>query len=215
MSNQKEIRSLEEVKATDDEQMIVEGYSLRFNKLSNDLGGFVEEISPEALKDADLSDVRCLIDHDSSKVLGRTTSETLELTVDSEGLYFRCQLPNTTYGRDIYESVRRGDISQMSFGFILAEDGDEFEKRDDGLFKRTLRKIKSLFDVSIVTYPAYNDTDVAPALRSIEAIKQEELDKAKEEANRLELEKVKAEYEELRQLDLLKVQLEMLRLKKY
>lgn len=215
MSNQKEIRSLEEVKATDDEQMIVEGYSLRFNKLSNDLGGFVEEISPEALKDADLSDVRCLIDHDSSKVLGRTTSETLELTVDDEGLYFRCQLPNTTYGRDIYESVRRGDISQMSFGFILAEDGDEFEKRDDGLFKRTLRKIKSLFDVSIVTYPAYNDTDVAPALRSIEAIKQEELDKVKEEANRLELEKVKAEYEELRQLDLLKVQLEMLRLKKY
>ena len=167
MSKQKEIRAIETIKATDDEQMIVEGYALRFNKLSNDLGGFVEEISPEALKEADLSDVRALIDHDSSKVLGRTTSETLELTVDDEGLYFRCQLPNTSYAKDLYENIRLGNINQCSFGFILDEDGDSFEKRDDGLFKRTLRKIKSLFDVSIVTYPAYDDTDVAPALRSI------------------------------------------------
>jgi HK97 family phage prohead protease len=160
MSN-REIRAMETIKAVDDEQMIVEGYALRFNTLSNDLGGFVETISPEALKDADLSDVRCLIDHDSSKVLGRTVSETLELNVDDEGLHFRCQLPNTTYSKDLYENIRLGNISQCSFGFILDEnEGDSFEKRDDGLFKRTLRKIKSLFDVSVVTYPAYNDTSV-------------------------------------------------------
>lgn len=203
MSN-KEIRAMETINTVDDsDKMIVEGYALRFNKLSNDLGGFVEEISPEALKDADLSDVRCLIDHDSSKVLGRTTSETLELNVDDEGLHFRCELPNTSYSKDLYESIRRGDINNCSFGFILdEEDGDSFEKRDDGLFKRTLRKIGSLFDVSIVTYPAYNDTDVAPALRSIEAIKESE-----------QAEIRKAQEEEQRKLDLAKAQLELLKLK--
>lgn len=203
--NNKEIRAMETIKAVDDEKMIVEGYALRFNTLSNDLGGFVETISPEALKEADLSDVRCLIDHDSSKVLGRTTSETLELKIDDEGLYFRTQLPDTTYARDLYENIRLGNINQCSFGFILDEDGDEFEKRDDGLFKRTLRKIKSLFDVSIVTYPAYNDTQVAPALRSIENIKQHELDEIK----------AKQKQEEIRkQTELLSVELEMLKLKK-
>lgn len=203
MSN-REIRSTEQIKAVDDEKQIVEGYALRFNKLSNDLGGFVEEISPEALKEADLSDVRCLIDHDSSKVLGRTTSETLELNVDDEGLYFRCQLPNTTYAKDLYENIRLGNISNCSFGFILdEEDGDSFEKREDGLFKRTLRKIRSLFDVSIVTYPAYNDTDVAPALRSIEAIKESE-----------QAEVRKAQEKEQRKLELAKLELELLRLKK-
>lgn len=202
--NNKEIRAMETIKAVDDEKMIVEGYALRFNTLSNDLGGFVEEISPEALKEADLSDVRCLIDHDSSKVLGRTTSETLELKVDDEGLYFRTQLPNTTYAKDLYENIRLGNINQCSFGFILDEDGDEFEKREDGLFKRTLRKIKSLFDVSIVTYPAYNDTQVAPALRSIEQIKEQELADIK----------AKEQQEEIRkQTELLKMQLDLLKLK--
>ncbi|MEB5650156.1 HK97 family phage prohead protease [Mammaliicoccus sciuri] len=201
--NNKEIRAMETIKAVDDEQMIVEGYALRFNTLSNDLGGFVETISPEALKEADLSDVRCLIDHDSSKVLGRTTSETLELKIDEEGLYFRTQLPNTTYAKDLYENIRLGNINQCSFGFILDEDGDEFEKREDGLFKRTLRKIKSLFDVSIVTYPAYNDTDVSPALRSIEQIKEQELADIK----------AKQQEEVRKQTELLKMQLDLLKLK--
>lgn len=201
--NNKEIRAMETIKAVDDEKMIVEGYALRFNTLSNDLGGFVEEISPEALKEADLSDVRCLIDHDSSKVLGRTTSETLELKVDDEGLYFRTQLPNTTYAKDLYENIRLGNINQCSFGFILDENGDEFEKREDGLFKRTLRKIKSLFDVSIVTYPAYNDTQVAPALRSIEQIKEQELADIK----------AKQQEEVRKQTELLKMQLDLLKLK--
>ncbi|WP_275125988.1 HK97 family phage prohead protease [Staphylococcus gallinarum] len=201
--NNIELRSTETIKAVDNENMIVEGYALRFNTLSNDLGGFVETISPQALEDADLSDVRCLIDHDSSKVLGRTTSDTLKLNVDDEGLYFRCQLPDTSYSRDLYENIRLGNINQCSFGFILDEDGDTLERREDGLFKRTLRKIKSLFDVSVVTYPAYNDTDVAPALRSIEAIKEQE----KEELRKREQE------EKRKQTELLKTQLDLLNLK--
>lgn len=201
LRNNLELRSTETIKAVDNEKMIVEGYALRFNTLSNDLGGFVETISPQALKDADLSDVRCLIDHDSSKVLGRTTSKTLELKVDDDGLYFRCQLPDTSYSRDLYENIRVGNINQCSFGFILDDDGDTIEKRDDGLFKRTLNKIRSLFDVSVVTYPAYNDTDVAPALRSIEAVKEQE----QEEIRMKQQEEIRTQNELLKlQLDLLK-----------
>ena len=206
MSN-KEIRAMETINAVDDDKMIVEGYALRFNTLSNDLGGFVESISPEALKDTDLSDVRMLIDHNTSYVLGRTTSETLDLNVDEEGLYFRCQLPNTTYAKDLYENIRLGNVNQCSFGFILDEDGDSFEKREDGLFKRTLNKIKSLFDVSIVTYPAYNDTDVAPALRSIENIKEKEKQDIEQRAEEND------NKEQRNKIELLRTELDLLKLK--
>lgn len=170
----KEFRTSDNIIAKDDENMIVEGYALKFNKESNLLGEFVEVISPEALRNADLSDVRCLIDHNSSYVLGRTVADTLKLEVDDVGLRFRCELPNTSYARDLYENIKLGNINQCSFGFTIEEDGDEFERREDGIFKRTVNKIRSLFDVSIVTYPAYEDTDVAPALRSIKNIKKNE-----------------------------------------
>ncbi|MCD8914263.1 HK97 family phage prohead protease [Staphylococcus simulans] len=171
-----EFRTTDNIVAKDDKKMIVEGYALRFNTESHLLGEFVETISPGALENADLTDVRCLIDHNSSYVLGRTVADTLSLTVDDKGLYFRCQLPNTTYARDLYENIKLGNVNQCSFGFSIEEDGDTFERRSDGLFKRTVNKIKSLFDVSIVTYPAYEETDVAPALRSIKKIKDEELE---------------------------------------
>lgn len=190
--NNKEFRTSENLIAKDDEKMIVEGYALRFNTESHLLGEFVETISPKALENADLSDVRCLIDHNSSYVLGRTKAETLTLNVDDEGLYFRCQLPNTTYARDLYENIKLGNVNQCSFGFTVDEDGDVFEKRSDGLFKRTVNKIKALFDVSVVTYPAYEDTDVAPALRSIENIKEDEL------RNQLKKERLKTEFELLK-----------------
>lgn len=188
-----EYRSAEDIVAKDDEAMIVEGYALRFDTESNPLGpkrNFVETITKDSLRNADLSDVRCLIDHNSSYVLGRTKANTLNLEVDNEGLHFRCQLPNTSYARDLYENVKLGNINQCSFGFAVEKGGDSFEKRSDGLFKRTVKKIKALKDVSIVTYPAYNDTDVAPALRSIEAIQGS--DEKEMEHNRL-LEKAKAE----------------------
>ncbi|WP_049417281.1 HK97 family phage prohead protease [Staphylococcus hominis] len=170
----KEFRTSDNIIAKDDENMIIEGYALKFNRESNLLGEFVEVISPEALRNADLSDVRCLIDHNSSYVLGRTVADTLKLEVDDVGLRFRCELPNTSYARDLYENIKLGNINQCSFGFTIEEDGDEFERREDGIFKRTVNKIRSLFDVSIVTYPAYEDTDVAPALRSIKNIKENE-----------------------------------------
>lgn len=209
--SKKEIRTLETIEAVEVEsdEMKVSGYALRFNSLSNDLGGFVEEISPEALENCDMSDVRLLINHDPSYVLGRTTSETLTLTVDEIGLRFDAILPNTSYAKDLYENIRLQNVNQCSFGFILNEDGDSFEKRDDGLFKRTLNSIRSLFDVSIVTYPAYNSSDVAVAQRSIDSIKEAELDKAKAEEERMQEEQRKQN-----ELEMMRLQLELLKLKK-
>ena len=196
MSNQQEFRTAD-INAVDDEEMKIQGYALRFNEESNLLGEFVEVISPEALEEADMSDVRMLINHDQNYVIGRTTAGTLDLEVTEEGLYFRCTLPPTSYARDIYENIKLGNVSQCSFGMVVGSDGDSFERRDDGIFKRTINKIQSIFDCSVVSFPAYNSSSVEPALRSIEHIKQEETNKI----------------EEQRKLDLAKAQLELLKLK--
>jgi len=168
----KEIRS--NVIATNEEEMIVSGYALKFNSMSEDLGGFKEIISPTALSNVDFSDVRAFFDHDSSKVLGRTTSETLQLEVDDIGLKIRCKLPNNNLGRDLYESVKRGDINQMSFAFSIAENGDSFVyDKEQGIYIRTLNKIKSIQEVSIVSIPAYSDTTIAVAIRNLEQAKEQ------------------------------------------
>ena len=197
MSNQQEFRTAD-INAVDDEEMKIQGYALRFNEESNLLGEFYEVISPEALEEADMSDVRMLINHDQNYVIGRTTAGTLDLEVTEEGLYFRCTLPPTSYARDIYENIKLGNVSQCSFGMVVGSDGDSFERRDDGIFKRTINKIQSIFDCSVVSFPAYSSSSVEPALRSIEHIKQEESNKIEEQRN----------------LELAKAQLELLKLKK-
>ena len=109
--------------------------------------------------------------------------------MDDIGLKFRARIPNTTYGRDLLENLRNGNVNQCSFGFRLAEKGDHF-KFDEArkIYKRTLKNIKEILDVSVVTYPAYKDSHVAPALRSIEKLKSEELRKHEAEKLKLELE---------------------------
>lgn len=162
-----EIRSLAEVQSA--ENRTIEGYALKFNTLSKDLGRFREIISQDALANTDLSDVRCFIDHDSSMVLGRTASKTLELTVDEVGLHFRCQLPNTTYANDLYESINRGDINECSFGFKVNE-GSQTWSQDQGSYIRNINSIDELFEISIVSIPAYNGTDAALAQRSLKRV---------------------------------------------
>lgn len=152
----------------DNEKMIIGGYALKFDTWSEDLGGFKETISSSALNNTNLDDVRCLVDHEPSQILGRSSSGTLKLDIDDIGLKFECTLPNTTLARDIYENIKIGNVNQCSFGFMLEDDGDEWTFDDEiRSYKRTLTKFKELTDVSVVTYPAYRDTDVAPALRSI------------------------------------------------
>lgn len=171
---QVEKRSLETVQKTDNN--IVEGYALKFDKPSRDLGGFVEVISRNALENVDLSDVRCFLDHDSSKMLGRTKSGTLELTIDDIGLHFRCVLPDTSAGRDARELISRGDLNQCSFMFSVRSGGDSWKRGD--LNVRSVNKIDEVFEISLVSIPAYDDTDVAFAKRSMKnAIHELEVEK--------------------------------------
>jgi len=132
------------------------GYAAVFNLLSEQLGNFRESIRPGAFTNtlAAGADVRALVDHDPSKILGRTVAGTLHLNQDSHGLLANIDLPNTSVGSDVYESVKRGDISQMSFGFKCIKDA--WPTRD----RRELLDV-ALIDVSIVTYPAYPQTSVA------------------------------------------------------
>jgi HK97 family phage prohead protease len=132
----------------------VSGYAARFNELSEDLGGFRELIAPGAFTDTltGSPDIRALIDHDSAKVIGRTTSGTLNLTQDDQGLAFTCELPATSYGRDLAISMERGDITGCSFGFYCND--DKWNADDSGNVVRTLLGI-DLFEVTVCAFPAY------------------------------------------------------------
>jgi len=145
--------------------MRLQGYAAVFNSYSQDLGGFRERILPGAFKKS-LSggaDVRCLMNHDPNFVLGRTRSNTLRVQEDSIGLRFEVLLPNTQQARDLYETVKRGDMDQCSFAFTVDADGDEWsedqDERGNRFIARTLRAV-NVFDVSAVTFPAYTDTTV-------------------------------------------------------
>ena len=147
-----------------DQGTTIEGYAAVFNSLSEDLGGFREIISPGAFKRSLKAgaDVRALVDHDPAKILGRNKAGTLSLREDDHGLHVRIKPPDTTAGRDTVESLRRGDVDQMSFAFSVVS--DEWNT-DDGQEVRTINDV-DLHDVSIVTYAAYPDTSVA--VRSLE-----------------------------------------------
>lgn len=128
-------------------------------------GGW-EAIAPGAF-DAALAarqDVKALFNHDPSKVLGSTKAKTLRLETDAAGLAFEVDLPDTSYARDLRELISRSDITGMSFGFIPG--ADRWSRAPDGRQLRTYTSMKRLLDVSPVTYPAYDGTEVY--LRSVD-----------------------------------------------
>lgn len=145
---------------------VIEGYAALFNVRSEHLGFYFEEIRAGAFTRtlAEDDDVRALIDHESSRILGRTTANTLDLWEDDWGLGVRIHPPQTQLARDLVTSMRRGDIDQMSFAFAgYGKDGrvkDTWTIDDNDDEIRTLEEVK-LYDVSIVTFPAYPDTTVA------------------------------------------------------
>lgn len=145
------------------------GYAIVFNSPSKDLGGFKEVIAPGALDDVDLSDVYLVNNHDMSQVLASTKAGTLKLDVDDKGLHFDADLTDTTPADDVYKNVKAGNLSAMSFSFIAADDGDDFTKDDSGQVIRTIKTVKSLFDVSTVAIPAYDSTNVSVDKRSYTA----------------------------------------------
>ena len=179
-----EVRSLSEVveqRAYDGEikaaveGRTVEGYASVFNSMSEDLGGFREIILPGAFSEVLDNDVRALYNHDSNYLLARTTSGTLELKEDDKGLYYRFEMPNTSYGNDMLELFRRGDLSQSSFGFTVEKDSWRME---EGQHVRYIERVGSLFDVSPVVYPAY--ASASSGLRSAEPKGEGEAEEARE-----------------------------------
>lgn len=147
------------------------GYAAVFGPLSEDLGGFRERVDRQAFNRSLQSgkDIRALVDHDSAKVLGRSSNQTLRLAADDHGLRVEIDLPNTTYAADIRALLERGDVSQMSFGFLLSAGGDKWERSADGSRLRTLLDV-DLIEVSLVSIPAYPDTSAAVrSMRGVEA----------------------------------------------
>lgn len=140
----------------------LEGYGASFNKFSEDLGGFVEKIKPGFFGNAIRSPkVVSMFNHDKNYLLGRTGAGTLRLYTDDAGLGYEVDLPDTTYARDLYESVDRRDVWGSSFGFTVAKNGDEWGETDRGFPLRSLVDCKRLWDVSPVTTPAYPETVVS------------------------------------------------------
>lgn len=165
----------------DGKRMIV-GHAAVFNQLSEDLGGFREQIAAGAFADAiKTDDVRALFNHNPDYVLGRNLSGTLKLAEDARGLAIEIDPPDTQFAKDLIVSMQRGDINQMSFGFSVRPNGQNWAKDDAGAVIRTLTKVR-LFDVSPVTYPAYPQTDVA--VRELRSWEQVLGDSAREIATR-------------------------------
>lgn len=150
------------------DEIALAGYAALFNSESKDLGGFRETVAPGAftrsLKEG--ADVKALVNHDPSQLLGRSKNGTLTLSQDDRGLKFRVVLnPKSQAHRDLHASVERGDMDECSFAFTVDKDGQTWTKKpdtngsEDFYAARTLLDV-DLMDVSVVTYPAYNNTSV-------------------------------------------------------
>lgn len=146
---------------------VISGHAAVFGRLSRNLGGFVEQIDPSAFDKtlADNPDVRALINHDPSHLLGRTRSGTLRLSKDSTGLAYEVDAPDRSDARDLLISMERGDLDQSSFAFFMVDDDWSTTERDFPLRTVTAASIHN-GDVSPVTYPAYEDADSGVADRA-------------------------------------------------
>lgn len=146
-------------KSEKEDRMLVEGYAIVFNSESRDLGGFTEVVRENALDKAleRNTDVLALYGHDYQNVLGRQSAGTLQLDKDERGIKFTLDLPNTQLGRDVYTLVERGDLKGNSFGFTVEK--DSWDKVGDKVI-RTIEQVRDLFEISIVSLPAYEATEL-------------------------------------------------------
>lgn len=150
------------------DDLYIEGYFSVFGGVYELWDGASETIAPGAFSETLGGDIRALIDHESRLVLGRTTAGTLELREDETGLWGRVKInPNDQDAMNLYERVRRGDVDQCSFGFDILD--EETETRENGEVRWTIRKVK-LYEVSVVTFPAYQETSVTARKRDYDEI---------------------------------------------
>ena len=146
---------MEDIEIKENEGVIVCGLAALYNSDSENMGGFYEQIAPGAFRDVMDDDVRAYLNHDENRLLGRVSSGTLAISSDERGLYYEVKMPNTTYANDLIELMKRGDINQSSFAFLI---GDDYWEERDGKTYRIITKISRLLDVSPVSQPAYPDS---------------------------------------------------------
>lgn len=156
----------------------IEGYFAVFGENYELWPGATESIAPDAFDGTLAGDIRALIDHETSMVLGRTKAGTLELRTDSHGLWGKVTInENDTDAMNLYERVKRGDVDQCSFGFDIESEDTEYH--DDGSVHWTIRKVR-LYEVSVCTFPAYESTSVSARKRDYATIQARETQTWKE-----------------------------------
>ena len=162
----------------EEQERYIEGYFIRFNEETELWSGVYEEVSPEAVANSlKNNDIRCLFNHDTNIVLGRTGNGSLELRTDEKGVYGRVKInQKDKQAMDILARIERGDINACSFGFNIIS--EEIQNRDDGTVKFILREI-DLKEVSPVTFPAYPTTSISARKKDYEQYKQRLLEAKK------------------------------------
>ena len=152
----------------DSGNLSIEGYFAVFDSVYDIAPGLSESIDPGAFNNTLSGDIRALINHDTTLVLGRTKANTLQLRVDNHGLWGHIDInPNDTDAMNLYNRVQRGDVDQCSFGFdILSEETDIHENGDVHF---TIKEVE-LFEVSACTFPAYEDTNIKARMRDRDEI---------------------------------------------
>lgn len=161
------------IRAADGQEKRIEGYFSTFDGTYELWPGATESVDPHAFDDCLEDDVRCLIDHDTRLVLGRTTAGTLRLRVDEKGLWFSVDInPEDTDAMNLYSRVKRGDVSGCSFGFDILE--ETTDKREDGSIHWTIKKVK-LYEGSVCTFPAYQDTSAEARRHDYKTIRRREI----------------------------------------
>ena len=164
-----QLRSGEFQTREDNGDLIIEGYFAVFNSNYEMWEGASESIAPGAFDSSLAGDIRALTNHDTTLVLGRTKANTLELKSDSHGLFGRVKVnPKDSDAVNTYERVKRGDVDQCSIGFMIRSEETDF--RDDGSIHWTITDVE-LFEVSVCTFPAYEETGVTARHRDADELK--------------------------------------------
>lgn len=167
-------RSAEFTTREDGDSLSIEGYFAVFNSTYEIAPGMSESIAPGAFSGSISGDVRALINHDTTLVLGRSKAGTLELREDAHGLWGKILVnPNDVDAMNLYSRVKRGDVDQCSIGFEIRSEDTEI--REDGSIHWTIKEVDPLYEVSCCTFPAYEETNIAARAKQREDIRQREL----------------------------------------
>lgn len=192
------ILSIPDERAEDDETKEVEGYATTFNEpytlYEDDEIVYREQVDPRAFDKTDMNDVIMQYDH-AGRVFARTKNNTLSVEPDEKGLFIKADLGGTEIGRNLYEEIRGGYTDKMSFGFIVDKDEENRTEAEDGRVDilRTITGISKLFDVSAVSIPANDGTSIGVTTRSrIDGVI-DEIRTERSEAEKLKLQKRRAE----------------------